>query len=133
MAAITNIGLFFSMKQIVNNRLNPVYLAVATSGYRIQSQTLHIPDRFGFFASSPPRLQVEEGAAFAHMVFMICYAIMTWCFVASLASPNARLFALAMVFVAMEIGIISFVWYMMCTKASRQPNYVWKDWDEKKE
>ena len=35
--------------EIVDNQLNSLHLAVATTGYRIQSRTLQIPDRFGFF------------------------------------------------------------------------------------
>lgn len=30
--------------KIVDGRLNPVLLEIATTGYRIQSQWLHIPD-----------------------------------------------------------------------------------------
>jgi hypothetical protein len=72
------------------------YLAIAGSGYRTQSQSLHIPDRFGFFSSAPPRLQVEEGAFFAQMLTMICYAIMTaWFVISTVSSPKARPFAFA--------------------------------------
>ncbi|RYP65286.1 hypothetical protein DL770_009032 [Monosporascus sp. CRB-9-2] len=46
--------------QIIDNRLNPYYLAVATRAYWIQSHILRIPDRFGFFSPGPPRLQVLE-------------------------------------------------------------------------
>jgi hypothetical protein len=47
MAVAKNIKLFFGMRRVVGNRLNPVYLAIATSGYRIQSRLLRIPDRYG--------------------------------------------------------------------------------------
>jgi hypothetical protein len=33
--------------------------------------------------------------------------------------------------IIMEIAMIAFVWYLMCTESSRTPNYVWKDWDER--
>lgn len=32
--------------EVVNGQLNPLYLAITTSGYRIQSRTLQIPDIF---------------------------------------------------------------------------------------
>ena len=54
--------------EIVNNQLNSLRLAIATTGYRIQSCTLQIPDRFGFFSPGPPRLQVFEGLSFIFMV-----------------------------------------------------------------
>jgi hypothetical protein len=94
MAAVTTIGLFFSMRQTINNRLNPVYLAIAASGYQIQSQLLHIPDRYSFFSSGPPRAQVEEGAAFAQLFTLICYTILGGWFVVLRGSsrPNARPF-----------------------------------------
>ncbi|KAL8948227.1 MAG: hypothetical protein Q9222_005563, partial [Ikaeria aurantiellina] len=40
--------------------LNTAVLAIANTGYRIQSHILRIPDRMGFFAPGPPRLQVYE-------------------------------------------------------------------------
>lgn len=35
------------------------------------------------------------------------------------------------VMVAMEIGMIASIWYIMCNTTAREPGYVWKDWDEK--
>ena len=61
--------------QIVNNQLNPLHLAVAITGYRIQSRTLQIPDRFGFFSPGPPRLQVHEGLSFIIMIGWICLSL----------------------------------------------------------
>lgn len=43
---------------------NASYIAVAVSGYQIQSQLLHIPDRFGIFSPGPPGLQEVEGGLF---------------------------------------------------------------------
>jgi hypothetical protein len=55
--------------QIVNNNLNPVLLAIGASCYRIQSHMLHIPDRFGFFSPSLPRLQVHRAGFFLSMAW----------------------------------------------------------------
>ena len=46
--------------QSVHNVLNPVLLAVGSRGYLIQSRTLHIPDRYGYFSPGSPRLQVSQ-------------------------------------------------------------------------
>lgn len=43
---------------------NASYIAVAVSGYQIQSQLLHIPDRFGIFSPGPPGLQEVGGGLF---------------------------------------------------------------------
>lgn len=60
-----------------NNRLHAVLLSIATIGYRIQSQSLHIPDRFGFFSSGPPRLQVQEAKSFIELVSFISFQVVS--------------------------------------------------------
>ena len=132
MVVLKNIALFFSQRQIVDNRLNPVYLAIATTGYKIQSQLLRIPDHYGFFAPAPPRLQAREGAAFAGMVMLICYMVATAWFVINLASsiPNARRFMFALFLMTVETTTCAIFWYVQCTKASRKPGYIWKDRDQ---
>ncbi len=67
--------------EIVNNQLNPTHLAIATAGYRIQTETFHIPDRFGFFVAGPPRLQVRQAALFIHVIQGICLSLVLWGFV----------------------------------------------------
>ncbi|KAK1980290.1 hypothetical protein LZ30DRAFT_595071 [Colletotrichum cereale] len=42
--------------QIIDNRLNPVQLAIGGRDYQIQTGILHIPERYGYFSSDPPRL-----------------------------------------------------------------------------
>jgi len=61
--------------EIVDNRLNPVHVAIATTGFRIQSGTLHIPHRIDFFSFDSPRLQVHEAAFFIFLMFGFCVAI----------------------------------------------------------
>jgi len=46
---------------------DPVFLATATHSYRLQSQ-LHIPNRFGFFSSGPPHLQVYETGVLINII-----------------------------------------------------------------
>jgi hypothetical protein len=129
---LANLKLFFGMQIVVDgNRPNPVYLALATSGYRIQSQRLRIPDRYGFFAAAPPRVQVEEGLACAHLCMSISGAI--WCgwFTISHGSfSTARSFAVAVSLMIFEIATIAVIWYLTCTDPRREPDYVWKNGDE---
>jgi hypothetical protein len=59
---------------VIDHSLNPVRLAIARRGYLIQSDILHIPDRFGYFSPGPPRLQAFEGGMFAGMA--LCQGIL---------------------------------------------------------
>lgn len=68
----------FSAGQVVNNQLNPLYLAIATTGYRIQSNTLHVPEYFGLFSSGPPRLQVHQATVFVVMVIATACSLAIW-------------------------------------------------------
>ena len=47
---------------VIDGRLNQPRLALAIQCYWFQSRILRLPDRFGFFAPGPPRLQVEESS-----------------------------------------------------------------------
>ena len=76
-----------SAGEIVNGQLNPLHLTVATTGYRIQSRTLQIPDRFGFFSSGPPRLQVHESFCFSHVVGLVCLGVVFDAFSVFLCGP----------------------------------------------
>ncbi|KAI1318404.1 hypothetical protein F5Y16DRAFT_392012 [Xylariaceae sp. FL0255] len=49
--------------EVVNDELNPAYLALARSGYHLQRR-LRIPDWLGLFSPGPARLQTSEGALF---------------------------------------------------------------------
>lgn len=57
---------------VIDARLNQPRLALATHCYWFQSRILRIPDRFGFFAPGPPRLQVEESSNF---IFLLLFLI----------------------------------------------------------
>ena len=61
--------------KIVDNGLNPLHLAIATTGFRIQSCTLHIPNRIYFFSPGPPRLQGDEATPFIVLVCGSCLGI----------------------------------------------------------
>lgn len=48
--------------------LNPYLLSAAKSGYKMQSQTLYIPDQNGYFAPGPETLQIHQGRLFLMLV-----------------------------------------------------------------
>lgn len=121
--------------EIVNNRLNPVRLAITTTGYRIQSRMLHIPDRMGFFSSGPPRLQVHEATCFIVLVSWLCFSIISsgflvfWVRVAGL--PNHRKVGAVMSLITVSEAVL--FWVMACYDRRRAPGYEWGDWKLRKE
>lgn len=112
-------------------RLNPVHLSLANTAYRIQSQTLGIPDRFGIFSTGPPRLQVWEAHwavffAFIHLflaVYVLCVLFMFW-------MMKVRNFGrIALMIIGTWVGSVVFFWYAIIARRDEMgPDYVWKDW-----
>lgn len=121
--------------EIVNNRLNPIRLAIATTGYRIQSRTLHIPDRVGFFSSGPPRLQVHEATCFILVVCWVCFSIISsslLVFMVRLAGkPNSG--KLGAVLSSITIAEVAFFWFVACYDRRRAPGYDWGEWKLRKD
>lgn len=121
--------------EIVNNRLNPIHLAIATTGYRIQSHTLHIPDRIGFFSSGPPRLQVHEAASFIVLVVGACFSVISGGFVVFLLRlcglPNSSKLGAAMSSTTVAQAVI--IWVLVCCDRRRAPGYDWGDWKLRKD
>lgn len=121
--------------EIVDNRLNPLHLAIATTGYRIQSRILQIPDRFGFFSSGPPRLQVQQGLLFivgackASFDTVFLALVVLLCYVNGL--PNYR--RIAAVFSVMVISQVVMIYALGCWNPRRAPGYVWEDWKLQKD
>ncbi|KAI0543200.1 hypothetical protein GGR58DRAFT_519331 [Xylaria digitata] len=66
--------------QVVNNQLNPIYLALGIRGCQIQSEVLHIPKRWGIFSPGPPRLQVYEGQTFVSVCGLIVFMATSYTF-----------------------------------------------------
>lgn len=116
--------------QVVNNQLNPIYLALGIRGYQIQSEVLHIPTRWGIFSPGPPRLQVYEGEAFVSACFIVAF-IATWAIL-----TEVILYMLGM----LNVAIVVFCWcavivmvatnYLaLCFPPQRRQGYVWDDWE----
>ena len=121
--------------QIVNNQLNPLHLAIANTGYRIQSRKLQIPDRFGLFAPGPPRLQVHEGWSFIIMVCWICLTLASNAFSVFLSRryglPACQKFG-AIFSVTTVPGAVLF-WVVAIHDGHRAPGYQWEDWKLRKD
>ena len=121
--------------QIVNNQLNPRHLAVATTGYRIQSQTLQIPDRFGLFSPGPPRLQVHEGLSFIIMVGWICLTLVSNALSVFLSRryglPACQKFGA--IFSVTTVPGAALFWVIVIHDRRRAPGYEWEDWKLRKD
>jgi hypothetical protein len=121
--------------EIVNNQLNSRHLAIATTGYRIQSCTLQIPDRFGFFSPGPPRLQVHEGLAFIFAVGWICMVLISDAFVVfvCILSGLPTCQRLGAAFPLMIVPGAVILWYAQVHNRRRAPGYEWGDWKLRKD
>lgn len=49
-------------------------IAIATRGYKIQSQILRIPDRWGFFSKESRDLRIKEAFLFVALIIMKCFS-----------------------------------------------------------
>ncbi|KAI1170909.1 hypothetical protein F4777DRAFT_88206 [Nemania sp. FL0916] len=122
-------------RQVINNQLNPICLGIGTRGYRIQSEILHVPERWGIFSHGPPRLQVYQGQA-----FMGCCAIVAFIAILNLLADFV-LFKLGrigtfhvVILIGVDLcGITSWagvIYEAMRRSPQRRPGYVWDDWKE---
>lgn len=122
--------------QVINNRLNPLHLAVATTGYRVQSQTLQVPDRFGFFSPGPPRLQIHEGLYFILVVGSICLSLIgdAFCvFVCNLhGAPTCQKLGAAYL-LTLVVPVVIVLWIAAIYDPRRVPGYEWEDWKVRKD
>lgn len=122
--------------EVINNQLNPLHLAVATNGYRIQSHTLRIPDWLGFFSPGPQRLQTFEGCLFISVAGLACIYL-TWglfsllFFEYVLGQPQYR--RGAAVFVFLTLFHLVFCWLLVISNKRRAPGFEWEDWKVRKD
>lgn len=122
----------FFAGEVVDGRPSPPLLALATAGYRIQSQTLQIPDRFGFFSPGPPRLQVSEASLFVATIittsFFIGLTTLVLLFYKLGGLPHFP--SVAAVLYSMIVVQVLATWMIGCCDRRRAPGYTWKDWKE---
>lgn len=121
--------------QIINGQLNPLHPAIATTGYRIQSRTLQIPDRLGFFSPGSPRLQAHDGWCFIFMLGWICLNLISNAFSVYVCSlyglPTCQKLGAAYSLTLVP-GVILF-WIVAVYGRHRAPGYDWGDWKLRKD
>ena len=124
--------------QILSNppRLNPAYLSFANTAYRIQSQTLGIPDRFGIFSAGPPRLRVWEAEILLTFgvlllligVYLLCMIFLFW----MMGAKKLRMFASCCI--GAYVAQVVLFWMLNMQRTGRRaPDYVWEDWSLEEE
>ena len=123
--------------QIINDRLNPFHLALASNGYRVQSRTLRIPDRYGFFSPGPPRLQVYEAVDFITMIcciaiILVFNALMVFASRLDRLPPPKPLGSAAL-FLGMNLFVVIIFWIVAIHDRHRAPGYEWTDWKMRKD
>ena len=118
--------------QYMDGQLNSVHLTIATQGYWIQSNILHIPTQFGFFSPGPPRLQVHQGALFGLLSFHLGLSCIFGAFIVFwVGIRGGPVLALASAMVAIVVGVVACIWIASCYDRHRSPEYDWGDSDGK--
>jgi hypothetical protein len=130
----TNVRLAFR-SQVIDHNLNPVHLAIARRGYAIQSNVLRIPDRFGFFAPGPPRLQAYNGAKFAALVlvhgFLFVWETVYVALYVRRGWPNPV--GVTVYLMAVHLIFFSIVYVATLLNPRRLPYHTWEDWKLRRE
>ncbi|KAK3990689.1 hypothetical protein QBC44DRAFT_380337 [Cladorrhinum sp. PSN332] len=125
----------FLAPSVVDGRLNPVRLALATRCYEIQSRVFRIPDRFAFISPSPPRLQIEEVAILIIVAFVVIqmafYGAITVFLVSLMDNKPVKSFAAMVCLLIMSVP--AGIWISLCFSSRRAPDYIWEDWKARTE
>lgn len=110
---------------------------MASRCYKIQSQTLHIPDRFGFFSLGPPRLQAHEAGAFGFVIILgLGLSIVLGSFILLWVKlvMGRPVFMLAVALLVFNVFTVAFCWTVQCFDPRRAPDYDWgHNWKLRKE
>lgn len=116
-ALVAAVGIFDSQDRDPD-AINPQTLAVATSGYQLQSQVLHIPDRYGFFSPGPSEIQALEGALVpalivtnTFMTFLVGFIFLLMKTVGDKPNTNEVL----LWYLGTTVGLIALLWVIACT------------------
>ena len=113
-----------------SGNLNPMLLAFATEGYRIQSQYLGIPDRWGYFSPGTPRLQVHEAASLRMAVLFTTFFLLPIETFAVVNSRGMGAHTLAKVALLAFVNVLFFGadWAIRLMSFRREPGFRWDDW-----
>lgn len=120
-----------------DGNLNPTLLAIAQSCHRYQSEVLGIPDRWGFFTSGNPRLQVDEAAALVSCIFilgpMLLWTIILLAHACYSSLPGCTFIVFLSFLLSLNLGTVGAIWAVMILSKRRKKDYIWADWKERKE
>ncbi len=124
---------FLSPQITKDKKLNPVHLALGIRGYWIQSQVLHIPDRFGFFSPGPPRLQVHQAFLLLPMLLAVITTSFWGAFAICLAVLNNKdnslpAWRITEVVVVLVVGGADVLYIGFLFDPCLAQNYDWVDW-----
>ena len=113
--------------EMINDRPNPFYVNLASTGYRLQSVTFRIPDQYGFFSAGPPRLQVDEASACLLLITIICISAifsssLLLLFRIAKKPCSSCIIALFVVSTIIEAGT---VWISLCHDPRRGKGHDW--------
>jgi hypothetical protein len=95
--------------------IDPWKIDLAARWYSLQSETLHIPDRFGFFSPGLPPLQAFEVERFTGLLICLSWIVLIGV-VGLCCFPAARESAwwTIRVLVGFQFVIIAFYWVTIC-------------------
>ena len=95
---------------------------------------LKIPDRFGFFASGPPRLQTNLGLRFLQFISIVCFNLFLQVLLAVYgilrgASAEEILILVGVSCFAASIFGGGLFWVVTVIDPCREKDYEWPDWE----
>ncbi|PVH99135.1 hypothetical protein DM02DRAFT_19352 [Periconia macrospinosa] len=113
--------------EVTNGKHDLMHLVIANFGYRIQSQILHIPDRFGLFSPGPTCLQIWEGATvailFTKLAVALAIVVPLLAFRRQLRNPGYGRDCFIAVTALKCCVYLWWAWYFTCEE--RKPGYKW--------
>lgn len=101
-------------------------IAIASRGYKIQSQILSIPDRWGFFSKDSRDLHIKEAFLLVALIILKCYTSPLEAAAINLGSGRGSLLILIGTLRALDILTIAFFW-AASNRANRSRVKVRKD------
>lgn len=120
-----------------NGILDQEMLALAIYCFRVQSETLRVQERWGFFSSGHPRLQVHEAVFFAFFAWTMLSTgflqVLLFLLIAYADRADADLFQLFALFFWLDIGVVAIFWLCAVYGVRRKADYRWFDWNIRQE
>lgn len=94
---------------------NPLFLAIGTRGYYVQSQILRVPQRFGVFSPGPPLLQVHQASFLSFLVILFAVEFfLSSTFVLTLYRLNGPWLMTLLGLSSVRAGLFALLWSLMC-------------------